>query len=70
LPKIVESDTKTVRVIYRLFLDGKTPSGIAKCLTENPISTPSGRKKWQPSTGESILTNEKDNGDAMLQKTF
>ena len=32
LPKIVESEAKTVRLIYRLFLEGKTPSGIAKIL--------------------------------------
>jgi site-specific DNA recombinase len=70
LPIIVESEAKTVRLIYRLFLEGKTPSGIAKHLTENHIPTPSGKKKWQPSTVESILTNEKYKGDAVLQKTF
>lgn len=70
LPKIVESEAKTVRLIYRLFLEGKTPSGIAKHLTINHILTPSGKKKWQPSTVESILTNEKYKGDAVLQKTF
>ncbi len=70
LPKIVESEAKTVRLIYRLFLEGKTPSGIAKHLTENGVSTPSGKTKWQVSTVESILTNEKYKGDAILQKTF
>lgn len=59
LPKIVESEAMTVRLIYRLFLEGKTPSGIAKHLTSNDILTPSGKQKWQPSTVESILTNEK-----------
>jgi len=29
MPKIVESQAKIVRLIYRLFLEGKTPSGIA-----------------------------------------
>ncbi|OPX87241.1 MAG: Recombinase [Pelotomaculum sp. PtaB.Bin104] len=70
LPKIVESEAVTVRLIYRLFLEGKTPSGIAKHLTSNGIPTPSGRHKWQPNTVESILTNEKYKGDAVLQKTF
>lgn len=70
LPKIVESEAVTVRLIYRLFLEGKTPSGIAKHLTSKAIPTPSGRHKWQPSTVESILTNEKYKGDAVLQKTF
>jgi len=70
LPKIVESEAVTVRLIYRLFLEGKTPSGIARHLTLNGIPTPSGKQKWQPSTVESILTNEKYKGDAVLQKTF
>ncbi len=70
LPKIVESEAKTVRLIYRLFLEGKTPSGIAKHLTQGGIATPSGKEKWQVSTVESILTNEKYKGDALLQKGF
>ena len=68
LPKIVKSEAVTVRLIYRLFLEGKT-SGIAKHLTANGSSTPLGRK-WQASTVESILKNEKYKGDAVLQKTF
>ena len=70
LPKIVESEAVTIRLIYRLFLEGKTPSGIAKNLTQSGVPTPSGKLKWQVSTAESILTNEKYKGDAMLQKTF
>jgi len=69
-PKIVESEAKTVRLIYKLFLEGKTPSGIAKYLSERGILTPSGKEKWQSSTVLSILKNEKYKGDAMLQKTF
>lgn len=34
------------------------------------LITPSGKQKWQSSTVESILTNEKYKGDALLQKTF
>ena len=30
LPKIVEKEAEVVRKIFRLFLKGKTPSGIAK----------------------------------------
>ncbi|GAB6172973.1 recombinase family protein [Paradesulfitobacterium aromaticivorans] len=70
LPKIVESEAKTVRLIYRLFLEGKTPSGIAKHLTQSGVPTPSGKTNWQVSTVESILTKEKYKGDAVLQKTF
>ena len=70
LPKIVESEAKIVRLIYKIFLEGKTPSSIACYLTEEGIPTPSGKEKWRTSTVESILTNEKYKGDAMLQKTF
>ncbi len=57
LPKIVESEAVTIRVIYRLFLEGKTPSGIANHLTQSEVPTPSGKLKWPVSTVESILTN-------------
>lgn len=70
-PKIVESEAKIVRQIYDMFyFKGKTPSSIAKHLTEQGIPTPAGKSIWQSSTVESILTNEKYKGDALLQKTF
>jgi site-specific DNA recombinase len=70
LPKIVEQEAKVVRMIYKLFLEGKTTSGIAKHLTTNIILTPAGKEIWQQSTVQSILKNEKYKGDAMLQKSF
>lgn len=68
LPKIIEKEAAVVRLIYKLFLEGKTPSGIANHLTVNKISTPAGKSKWQSSTVTSILQNEKYKGDAILQK--
>lgn len=70
LPQIIEAEAKTVRLIYKMFLEGKTPSGIASYLTKKSIPTPSGKQNWQPSTVKSILTNEKYKGDAILQKRF
>ena len=70
LPKIVESEAKIVRQIYKMFLEGKTPTFIANHLTSEGIPTPAHRTVWQSSTILSILTNEKYKGDAMLQKTF
>ena len=70
MPEIVESEAETVRLIYRLFLEGLMPSGIAKELTRRGILTPAGKQNWQDSTVRSILTNEKYRGDALLQKTF
>lgn len=70
LPKIVEKEAAVVRLIYKLFLEGKNPSRIAKQLTENKIPSPAGKAVWQPSTVMSILKNEKYKGDAILQKSF
>ena len=70
LPEIVPEQAEIVKRIYRLFMQGKTPSGIAKLLTAEGIPTPGGKAKWQSSTVESILQNEKYKGDAILQKSF
>lgn len=60
-----------VKRIYREYMQGKTPWTIAKELTDEGMPTPSGRgKKWPISTIESILTNEKYKGSALLQKSF
>ena len=69
-PEIVEEEAEVVRRIYRMFLDGKTPFGIAQVLMEDGVPTPCGKTKWSTSTILSILSNEKYKGDALLQKTF
>ena len=70
LPEIVPEEAEIVRRIYSLFMSGKTPGAIAKQLTSEGVVTPGGKTKWQGSTVESILTNEKYKGDALLQKRF
>ena len=70
LPEIVPEEAEIVREIYRLFISGKTTCAIANHLTKSDIPTPAGKKKWQASTVESILTNEKYKGDALLQKSY
>ena len=70
LPKIVESEAKTVQLIYRLFTEGMTASAIAKHMAKLNILSPGGKPTWQVATVESILTNEKYKGDALLQKRF
>lgn len=52
-------------------LKGKTKKAIADYLNENDVPTPSGRgKQWTVNNIDSILTNEKYKGDALLQKTY
>lgn len=70
LPEIVPEEAEIIRRIYSKFILGSTPGSIAKQLTEEGIPTPSGLAKWSPSTIESILSNEKYKGDALLQKTY
>ena len=45
LPEIVPEQAEIVKRIYRLFMQGKTPSGIAKLLTAEGIPTPGGKAK-------------------------
>ncbi len=70
LPKIVESQAKIIRQIYRLFLEGWSCSAIAKRLTEQGIKTPGGKDIWYSTGVKSILTNEKYHGNAILQKRY
>ena len=70
LPEIVPEEAEIVRNIYRWFMEGKTPTGIARTLTEQGVLTPAGKEQWCSSTVKSILTNEKYKGSALLQKRF
>jgi len=70
LPVIVPEEAEIVRLIYRLFLYGKSPSFIAALLTGEGVLTPGGKTKWQHSTIISMLQNEKYAGNALLQKKF
>ena len=69
-PVVNEQEAATVRLIYALFLEGKTAIGIGKYLEAHDIPSPCGCKKWSKTTIESILTNEKYKGDALLQKKY
>ena len=70
LPAIVESEATTVRLIFRLFMESRTPSAIVKFLAEHGILSPAGKERWQVATVLSILRNEKYKGDALLQKHY
>ena len=70
LPKINDKEADIVRQIYRMFLEGATPHTIAKHLTTEGILSPGGKNVWTSGTVQSILTNEKYKGDALLQKSY
>lgn len=70
-PTIDEKESLVVKEIYSLFLKyGYSTTKIAKEFNERGICTPSGKGKWTLTTVESILSNEKYKGDALLQKKY
>ena len=69
-PEVVPEEAEIVRRIYSMYLQGKAVGAIANQLTKENIPSPAGKSKWATSTVQSILTNEKYKGDALLQKTF
>jgi len=70
LPEIVEKEAETVRLIYRMFLEGKTAGAIARHLIVIGVPTPTGKQNWNPATVKNILKSEKYKGSAILQKTY
>ena len=69
-PEIVPDEAETVKLIYKLFLDGYSMKGIKNVLESKKLLTSMGNKIWNESFIRSILKNEKYVGDALLQKTY
>ncbi len=65
---INESEAKTVKMIFNLFIAGLSYKQIADKLTKNEIKNGRGLVKWNHSSIMGILSNEKYSGDAILQK--
>ena len=69
-PEIVPEEAETVRLIYKLFLDGYSMRNIKNVLENKGVLTSRRKKIWNESLISSILKNEKYVGDALMQKTF
>lgn len=69
-PEIIPEQAATVRQIYERFLSGRSLQQIADELTGSGVPTPRGKAVWQPGVIQSILSNEKYKGDALLGKTY
>ena len=67
---INEEQAEVIRLIYLLYLEGRTLGDITRVLQAAGIKTPTGKEKWSISVIESILRNEKYYGAALLQKRF
>jgi len=69
-PQIVPEEAETIRMIYSMFLDGRSYRDIASTLVEQRRKKASGKTDWTHANVMSILKNEKYSGDALLQKTY
>lgn len=69
-PEIDPEQAEIVKRIYGRFLSGDSLAKIADDLNTDGVPTPSGKGSWLRGTIQSILTNEKYKGDAVLNKTY
>lgn len=69
-PEIDPEEAKTVRRIYRRYLDGCSLSQIQRELEADHVPTAQGIQRWSYQVIHNILTNERYIGDALLGKTY
>lgn len=67
---INEEQAETVRIIYKLFLEGYSAFSIARKLEGMGKLTATGKSNWNHDVIMDILRNEKYKGDALLQKEY
>lgn len=67
---IVLEEAEIVRMIFLMYLQGKSLDQIKAYLESNEFKTISGKSVWDKSTIRGVLTNEKYVGDVIFQKTY
>lgn len=67
---INEEESKTVKLIFYLYLSGSSTQQIANTLMEYGRLTKKGNTKWSQSTVLQILQNERHCGDIIARKTW
>ena len=68
-PEIVPEEAEHIKMIFNLFLLGRSLRQIKEALERRNVLTPRGNTEWGLSSIEHILRNEKYCGDSILQKT-
>ena len=66
---IDEETAENVRLIYDLYLSGKSVIGIVRELERRKIVSPTGKEKWCKRTVDVLLSNEKYTGNVRLLKS-
>ena len=69
-PEIIPEEAEQIKMIFNLFLLGRSLRQIKEALERRNILTPKGKTEWSLSTIENILKNEKYMGDVLLQKSY
>jgi len=67
---INEFEAAIVKLIFEMYLNGYSLSGISKQLEGAKIKSPTGKDKWSSETISKLLSNEKLTGDVIGQKTY
>lgn len=67
---INESEAKTIRLIFFMYLYGYSISKIAESLTSLGLKTKKGNTNWSAASVYQILKNERHCGDVLARKTF
>lgn len=68
--EIHEQEAEIVRYIFNSYLNGKSKDEIARDITAMGYPTRDGKEKWQCTTIDYMLKNERYMGDALLQKKY
>lgn len=68
--QIVESEAEIVRLIFNLFLSGRSAKEIAAFLTDIQCPTKAGNTQWSEGSINYILRNERYCGNVLTWKTF
>ena len=63
---IDEKEAKNVRLIFNMYLQGKSVLGIVSELGQLGIKSPTGKDKWSKRTVDVMLSNEKYSGNVRL----
>lgn len=67
---IVPEEAAIVKMIFQMYLQGKSLDQIKAYLENNEIKTVNGNSLWNKNAIKAMLTNEKYVGDVLYQKTY
>lgn len=68
--QVVPEEAEIVRKIFELYVQGNGVRKIKRYLEERGIKTATGKAEWSTSTIDRMLSNEKNIGQVLIQKTY